>query len=103
MEQNQTAGQQITLETALALTGNFRAKYPEAVQGYLISAENIKMILAQEGCTGIRIYNGYDEETGQITPVIVGTNSGNDMCSGVILDKALPCPNYCDSSSALCR
>ncbi|AWI26624.1 hypothetical protein [Flavobacterium pallidum] len=104
MEQNLIPGQQITLATATTLTGNFRLKYPNAIKGYLVSAENIKMILDQAGCTGIRIYNGYDEVTGQITPVIVGTNaSNNDICSGVIMDKAAPCPSFCDASSALCK
>lgn len=104
MEHTPNAGQQITLAVATELTANFRQKYPDAIKGYLVSATNIQMILEQTNCTGIRIYNGYDEATGNITPVIVGTDANNnDICSGVIMDKALPCPSFCDTSSSLSK
>ncbi len=102
MEKTPNAGEQITLETAIELTNDFRKQYPEAVKANLVSASNIQSILAQPGCVGIRIYNGYDTTTGKITPVLVGTDANdNDLYNGVIMDRAVPCPSCCDANSPL--
>jgi hypothetical protein len=102
MAQNLNAGEQITLAEATKLTCDFRKTYSQAIKAHLISAANIQRILEQSGCTGLRIYNGFDEITGKITPVIVGTDvNNNDLYNGVIMDRTIPCPSCCDSSSPL--
>jgi hypothetical protein len=58
-------------------------------------------ILNQENCVGIRAYYGIDGD-GNKQLVFVGADQDEkDLFSGVILDKSVPCPNYCDSYSPL--
>jgi hypothetical protein len=60
-------------------------------------------ILAQEGCVGIRVYLGRGDD-GAPTLVLVGTDaSGADLAGGEVMDRALPCPPFCDLASALAR
>lgn len=104
MEQNSNGGEQISLALAKELTSEFRKQFPNAVKANLISADNMMKILEQPGCKGIRIYNGLNTSTGNITPVIVATDiNGNDLSHGVIMDKLKPCPTDCDNSSELCN
>lgn len=69
-------------------------------------------ILRREDCKGIRIYYGMKEDGLRVHAVIVGFDeNGKDILpvSGVaadstdpqILDKGLPCPDFCPDSSDL--
>ena len=97
-----TSGEFITLEEAKTFVFDFRKKYPDALKGYFAGCEKIGAILAQEGCIGLRMYNGYDCVEDKTNLVIVGVNTAErDMTDGLILEKAVPCPGECDTSSAL--
>ncbi|WP_298154843.1 hypothetical protein [Flavobacterium sp.] len=103
MEPIQNAGESISLDEAKTMTRDFRNLYPNSTKGYMISAVNIQQILNQDGCQGLRIYNGYDAANKATNLVIVGTDSsGNDLYEGVIMDRLTPCPSSCDASSPLC-
>ena len=97
-------GQSITLTEASTLTANYRnANDNETglILGHFIGINKINLILAQEGCVGVRTYYGIDEN-GKKNIVMVGVDSSeNDLIDGVILDKAINCPPHCGTSNAL--
>lgn len=97
-----TSGEFITLEEAKTFVFDFRKKYPDALKGYFAGCEKISAILAQEGCIGIRMYNGYDCVEDKTNLVIVGVNTAErDMTDGLILERTIACPTDCDHSSPL--
>jgi hypothetical protein len=102
MQLDENSGSPISLEEAKIYVEAFRKKYPEEVKAFYIGRNQIKKILDQENCIGVRMYNGYDEVEKRLNIVIVGVDSAEkDMTGGIILDKTMPCPSYCDVTSAL--
>ena len=102
MELNQNSGAEISLEEAQLYVSAFRKKYPAEVKAFFVGNESLRKVLNQENCMGARIYNGYDEKEGRLNIVIVGVdNDGCDMTKGVILDRTMPCPDFCDIKSPL--
>lgn len=92
----------ITLAEAVSYTSEYRKLYPNAIKAYLADNEKVQRIMNQEGCIGIRIYNGYSAQEGRTNMVIVGVDADRkDMTNGLILEKLHPCPNECDVSSPL--
>jgi hypothetical protein len=94
----------ITAAEAAALTRRHRegpgGKGPAA---FAFGRAAFEAILAQEGCAGIRIYLGRGEDGGP-TLVMVGTDaSGADLAGGEVMDRSMPCPPFCDLTSALAR
>lgn len=95
-------GEVIDLAEAETLTHAYQQSFPAEKKAFFVGAVHLKQILEQEGCIGIRIYNGYDEAEGKKNLVLVGVNiTTEDMTDGVIVDKLAACPNHCDISSAL--
>jgi hypothetical protein len=102
MEINENSGGTISLELAIKYIKAFRENFPDETRCSFIGAINVKLILEQKGCIGIRIYNGYDiiEKTEKL--VLVGVDSdGCDITDGVIMDRLIPCPRCCDVRSLL--
>jgi hypothetical protein len=96
-----TEGEQISLQEGAELNQNYRNANPNKRIGHLMGEEIINQILAQPGCKGIRFYYGLDSN-GKKEIVLVGTDAnGNDMVTGIIADKAKPCPIYCSSQNPL--
>lgn len=63
-------------------------------------AGQVKELLAQENCEGMRYYYGINN--GQPVLILVGVDSnGNDMVDGMILEMSLPCPVYCSAANPL--
>lgn len=87
----------ISLRDAAELTKNYR---DAQTSDFYIKAEYfgqraLRSVLEQEDCVGLRIYYGQDS-AGTPKLVIVGAlSNGNDMDSGIILDKSIPCPYVC--------
>ncbi len=95
------AGKQIPLSEGAALTAKYRANHPTWTKAHLVGKDRFNEILSQSGCDGIRIYYG-EKEDGSQELVLVGVDSsGNDMTSGVIVDRTFKCPTYCSSSNPL--
>lgn len=95
-------GEQITLEEAAAMTKNYRdSAGTNPIISHYIGKSRFDEILEQEGCVGIRIYYGIDEN-GQKELVLVGVDEDeNDLYRGVIVDKAINCPSNCSSANPL--
>jgi hypothetical protein len=99
---------QITLAEAKALIKRFRDKHKDEKdipRSHRIGREVVERILAQEGCTGLRIYHAHkkerDERGGPETLVIVGvTETGADL-TAVIAEETWTCPPFCSAPSPL--
>lgn len=69
------------------------------------TSEDVKAILEQGGCKGLRIYNAYNEDTEAFTMFLVGTDSNGDNLLPTSLERTdevyfiqndgRPCPPYC--------
>ncbi len=95
-------GETISLDEAKKLTGDYQKNHPGAVKAVFMGAEIIQKILDQQGCMGIRVYFG--EDNNQYTVVLVGANSNeDDMTEGVLADRGKPCPPDCPVQSPLMR
>lgn len=138
-----TAGSFIPYTQAAALTADWRAhngdlppvidkktgkpkkpkgkvKAKDYFKGFYLDRKNLDILLAQENCTGIRVYMGMKKKK-DMTVLIVGTELGpdgvpNDMVPPaptkakkgepeviypLIIDDAAPCPTMCGSKNAL--
>ena len=97
-------GQSITLAVASDLTENYRNANDNAtglILGHFIGINKINLILAQEGCVGIRTYYAIDEG-GKKAIVMVGVDADeNDLDAGVILDRSVNCPPSCGVANDL--
>ena len=98
---------QIDLGTAIRLIRNHKAKLPVSsgvqVNGGFFARSAFEKILAQPGAVGIRYYYAQNDD-GTSTLVLVGVDAkGQDMQTGAIMDRMIPCPPYCDSPSELAR
>ena len=103
---NGNEGSLISRAEARELMDNYEdsAAFPanNHTKGMLFGKNRIEALLAQPGCTGLRIYYGKTgtANTDEAKMIIVGTDSeGNDM-TNLILDAGLPCPSYCPSEGS---
>lgn len=95
-------GEVIALSEAKTITENYQSANPASHKCHMVDIDMIKLIIDQEGCTGIRFYKGIDK--GIETLVLVGVDGDRrDMTEGVIVDRSLPCPSHCDENSDLFR
>jgi hypothetical protein len=94
----------VSLESAAALTAEFRSNNRGArIAGYF-SKTAIDSVLKQSNCVGIRIYFGLQPNSTDIEMVIVGADTNEDDLIGtgsVCLDSALPCPARCGTNNVL--
>lgn len=97
MKLDVNTGSIITQEEAKSLISAFKTKFPGEVTSSFIGANNVKNILDQENCIGMRIYNGYDVENEKISLVLVGVDAEEKeiLENGIIYDRLLYCPPYC--------
>ncbi len=95
---NGDEGQQISLSDASSWTANYRnSSGDDGVHAQFYGKNKLKNIVNQTGCVGIRIYKGIDSQ-GVPVLILVGTDADeNDMTSGYILERGVPCPPYCGS------
>ncbi len=113
----------ISLAKAIEMTSLFRAE-KENILATVYQNQNIlplseafnrnafDTLLAEEGCQGLRIYMGMDEEL-KIHAIIVGVNENNEdilpavaanliATSGVVIaEEGQRCPVICPSASVL--
>ena len=87
---NGSEGEAIELTEAAALTANYRSQnqgVAETVKAHFFGREILQKILAQEGCAGIRMYYGLDDE-GAKQLVLIGVKAdGQDMEDGTVADR----------------
>ena len=95
-------GKIITKPDAENYTHAFQAKNPKATKAYFIGLDKINLILKQDNCIGVRIYDGYNAKTSKENRVIVGVDkTGEDMVEGIIIEELIPCPPHCPKESSL--
>jgi hypothetical protein len=95
--------QTVSLETASALTRQFRENHSNERKGGYFSRKTLQDLLEQSNCVGARIYYA-NENTGQMTMVMVGvTSDENDIVGNgaLIFDRCIPCPDRCAIDSPL--
>ncbi len=91
----------ISLSDAAALTKAHRAANAAGPKGHYFDRSAFEGILAQPGCSGIRLYHGRGTD-GAHQMVMVGVDGdGADMTSGAVMEMGFPCPPFCDTKSAL--
>ncbi len=97
MNLDPTTGSIISEEEAKKMIALFAEKFPNQTVSSFIGGDNVKKILEQEGCIGIRIYNGYEEEAQKISLVLVGVNKEEEdiLKNGIIYDRMATCPPAC--------
>jgi len=87
---------QIDLMTAQRLIkNNEMSSRAQSIKGGFFGRDAIEKVLAQPGCTGIRLYYAQNDD-GTPSIVIFGVDAkGIDIKSGVLLDAMRPCPPFC--------
>lgn len=104
MEINRNSGEVISEEQAVSYTHSFQNENPNAIKSYFVGTDKLNRILEQEGCIGVRIYDGYNAETSKENRVLVGVDlEGEDISTGVIVEELSPCPTQCPKSSPLIK
>ncbi len=97
MSLNPNTGSIITKEEAQTLIAAFDKKFPGQIVSSFIGGNNVKKILEQKDCIGVRIYNGYNDSEQKISLVLVGVNSSEEdiLENGIIYDEMAICPPLC--------
>ena len=92
----------IPLADAAALTRRYREQSPKgAMKAGAFHADQVRELLAQEGCVALRIYFGKQAD-GANGLVLVGLDANdNEMTGGILLDIIYPCPPFCTDGSPL--
>lgn len=104
MTTDKNSGEVISLDHSIEFTHAYQTENPDAIKAFFAGSDNVKRILEQENCIGIRIYNGYDTTRNKANLVLVGVNEeGEDITNGIIVEDLLACPPYCPKSSALIK
>lgn len=96
MKLDVNTGSIITQEEAKALIKAFKAKFPGEVTSSFIGANNVKNILEQKNCIGLKIHNGYDVENERICLILLGLDAeGKEILEkGIIYDRIATNPPY---------
>lgn len=101
MSFNGTEGKTIELDLAQEWTKNYRNTVaPDETRALFQGRDNLKRILDQEGCMGIRAYFATDDN-GKPQLIYVGADANESDILGEIYDYSTPCPNNCDNISPL--
>ena len=86
----------IPLEAATALTRRYRERgRPDAMRAGAFHADQVKELLAQPGCVGLRVYHGIKDD-GAGALILVGIDSNEHDLTGVMLEFCFPCPPFCN-------
>jgi hypothetical protein len=82
------AGSEISLAEAKEFIKNYSNSFPTETTAYLVNKVNVMKILNQDGCVGIKIYNGYDAIEQQRNLVLIGVDAESvEMDKGVIIER----------------
>jgi hypothetical protein len=95
-------GEEITMETASSWTENYRNQMVSGdLKGHFFGKDHFNAILEQTDCVGIRIYNGMDDN-GKPVLILVGAKvNEDDLVDGIIVDRAISCPDKCGRANDL--
>ena len=97
---------QVDLVTAVRLIKKHKSNLkavPADIKGGLFARSAFDKILAQPGVAGIRYYYAQKDD-GNPTLVLVGVDAkGQDMQTGLIMERSIDCPPWCPGQSELAR
>lgn len=95
-------GSVVTLRQAASWTADYRnSTSAGSPLAQFYGRNKIEDILNQEGCVGIRIYHGLDENGKRILILVGADKDENDLVNGLIVELGPMCPPKCSSSNAL--
>jgi hypothetical protein len=98
------ADHQVDLATALRFIKNHKSnlKAPSTKGGFF-ARSTFDKILAQPGAVGVRYYYAQTDE-GTSTLVLVGVDAkGQDIQTGLIMERAILCPPFCNNTSEFAK
>lgn len=82
------------------MTAAYRLANPGTIKGRFFGRDILEELLAQEGCMGIRIYYGLDDDAiPQL--VLVGADANENDMLDLVVDTSTPCPDQCGSANPL--
>ncbi len=84
-----------TKEAANYIQSALQDNYSNGIKGGFFWGEQVKELLSQEGCAGLRYYFAKGDD-GKATIVLKGVNNNGKDMDTIILEKARPCPPFCD-------
>lgn len=99
MSFNGKEGSQISVQQGATMTSDYRSKFPNQPKAHFFGKDILNTILAQNGCEGIRFYQGLDAN-GNIELVIVGADANENDMLNFIGDTSVPCPSRCDNNNS---
>ena|SRR3989338_7277742 len=97
---NGTEGGEISLETAADMTAAYRSANPGAIKARFFGRDILEDLMKQEGCMGLRIYYGLNEDAVSQLVVVGADADQNDMLNK-IADTSIPCPDQCGAANVL--
>ena len=103
MSLDPNTGSIITEEQARKMVSAFAEKFPKQIVSSFIGGNNVKKILEQENCIGIRIYNGYDTVAQKISLVLLGVDKDEQdiLKNAIIYDQMAVCPPACPKNGLI--
>jgi hypothetical protein len=97
---------QVDLVTALRFIKNHKSNLKSstaAVKGGFFARNAFEKILAQPGVIGIRFYYAQKDD-GSPTLILVGVDAkGQDIQTGLLMERTIDCPPWCPGASELTR
>jgi hypothetical protein len=93
----------ITLSEAQEMTHAFQnsSQFQNLTKACMIDKNAYQQVIDQPGCVGLRTYFALNSSQ-MLTIVVVGVDeNGNDLTSGIILNKSDDCPTFCANNSLL--
>ena len=102
MKQYDGKQHRISLTEAQRFINNYESEAEfSGVAGGLFDKQCVLDVLNQDDCIGLRYYFGKDD-SGKVVLIMLGVNElGRDISDGIIIERAYPCPPYCDEASIL--
>jgi hypothetical protein len=101
---NGSEGNAISLDQAAKWTADYRntndGSNGSTVKAHFYGREVLQQLLDQEGCVGIRVYYGIDEERQKQLILVGADTAGNDM-EDLIIDGSHICPPDCSTTGGL--
>lgn len=93
----------ITLQEAETMTHAYQnaSQFQDLTIAVCIDNDAYQQVLDQQGCVSVRTYFGLDAD-GKLTIVVVGVDeNGEDLTSGILLNRGYKCPAKCPNNSSL--
>jgi hypothetical protein len=92
----------IPLPEAARMTKKYRSSIHEGdTIAHYFGKRDIKALLKQDHCVGMRVYYGLDEN-GAKQLIITGVDeNGNDLFNGLLAERSVKCPLHCGAANPL--